>query len=464
MTAHVQEPVPPIRGLAPDVPDELATVLDRMLAKEPDARYATPGEVAEALAPFSTDCDLPGLLVRAEEAEAVAAEPPSPGTLWVLPRQPALGAAETPPTPLPFRRRGRLLAAAIGLMLLSLGGGIALGIIITIHRNGQTTSVELPDGSSAKLDKAGNLSVTPPGEAGKPTPLPAKADLTIKPLDVVNIVALGTLADCPIDGLFLVEPDGQIALGRAYGRVQVKGLLFEQAQDKIEQHLRAVVIDPTVQITSAGKATGWQWGSVPKAPYRIRPHHLLYIHVHGVFPDAPIGGTYVVEPNGKVPLGVRYGRVQLEGLTLEEAEHAVEKHLSDSFVQPVASVTLAGWTTQDRLKTPAGAQATAAELVEIQVNKDGTLRLAGRQVSVDASAPWLAELRQRVAGGAGVRVEVRCDPEAAYRHVAALTEALQAAGVNDVSIRLAEPPVLAAREEEKEAATAPAGILDSSRN
>jgi hypothetical protein len=129
MTAHVQEPVPPIRQLDPEIPEQLATALDRMLAKEPDERYATPAEVADALAPFSIDCDLPGLLVRAEEAEAAAAEAPSPA----LPRQGASGGAESAPTPLPFWRRGKLLAAPIGLMLLSVGAGIALGIIITIH-------------------------------------------------------------------------------------------------------------------------------------------------------------------------------------------------------------------------------------------------------------------------------------------------------------------------------------------
>ena len=172
MTAHVQEPVPPIRQLDPAIPEQLAAALDRMLAKEPNGRFATPAEVAEALVPFCIDCDLPRLLVRAEEAEAAAAEPPSPA----LPRQTAPSAAESPLTPLPFWRRGRLLAAAIGLMLLSLGSGIALGIIITIHRHGQTTSVELPDGSTAELDSAGNLSVTPPGETGKPEVAGPKSD------------------------------------------------------------------------------------------------------------------------------------------------------------------------------------------------------------------------------------------------------------------------------------------------
>lgn len=39
-----------IRTLRPDVPEELARILDRMMAKEPARRYQTPAEVAEALA------------------------------------------------------------------------------------------------------------------------------------------------------------------------------------------------------------------------------------------------------------------------------------------------------------------------------------------------------------------------------------------------------------------------------
>ncbi len=39
-------------SFVPDVPDGLAAILDRMLAKDPDDRFATPAEVAEALAPW----------------------------------------------------------------------------------------------------------------------------------------------------------------------------------------------------------------------------------------------------------------------------------------------------------------------------------------------------------------------------------------------------------------------------
>jgi WD40 repeat protein len=52
LIAHRESPPRPITELRPDVPPELARIVDRMLAKDPARRYQTPAEVVEALAPF----------------------------------------------------------------------------------------------------------------------------------------------------------------------------------------------------------------------------------------------------------------------------------------------------------------------------------------------------------------------------------------------------------------------------
>ncbi|GBD35732.1 Serine/threonine-protein kinase PknB [bacterium HR36] len=57
----IEDP-PSIQTLRPDVPYELALVIERMLAKDPNFRYSTPQEVAVALEPFCTGADLAPLL------------------------------------------------------------------------------------------------------------------------------------------------------------------------------------------------------------------------------------------------------------------------------------------------------------------------------------------------------------------------------------------------------------------
>lgn len=64
LRAHADAPVPAVRDHRPDVPDGLADLLARMMAKDPADRPATPGVVAEALAPFVAGADPAGLLTR----------------------------------------------------------------------------------------------------------------------------------------------------------------------------------------------------------------------------------------------------------------------------------------------------------------------------------------------------------------------------------------------------------------
>jgi len=65
MMAHAQAPVPAVRGRRPDVPERLAGVLERLLAKSPADRFGTPAEVAAVLKRFAVGHDLPRLLAAA---------------------------------------------------------------------------------------------------------------------------------------------------------------------------------------------------------------------------------------------------------------------------------------------------------------------------------------------------------------------------------------------------------------
>jgi serine/threonine protein kinase len=93
---HQTQMPTPIRELRPDVPAELAVVVETMLAKDPARRYQTPAEVVEVLAPWTatpipppSDAEMP----RLSPAARGEAGDPDPGPLspGLAPRLPARG-------------------------------------------------------------------------------------------------------------------------------------------------------------------------------------------------------------------------------------------------------------------------------------------------------------------------------------------------------------------------------------
>jgi tetratricopeptide (TPR) repeat protein/protein involved in polysaccharide export with SLBB domain len=157
---------------------------------------------------------------------------------------------------------------------------------------------------------------------------PSAASKRVEPLDVLTIWGRGTLLDQPIQKCFLVEPDGGVSLGPCYGRVVVKGMTVPEAEAAITKHLKEILRAPEVEVVAAGHAVRWP-GETPKAPYHIRPNELLKIAVVGTFLDHPINGDFRVDAQGKVDLGEPYGSFTVKGLTLEEAEQAIHKHLCE---------------------------------------------------------------------------------------------------------------------------------------
>jgi len=136
MLAHLQEPIPSLCARRPYVPAELMAVLERMMAKDPADRFATPADVARALAPWATGCDLAALVRRAE------IEPPSePSTEACQATTPEYlaTAADTRPDHGPARTEpgGRVrqfpVAAVllVGLALLGLTG--VVGVVMSIR-------------------------------------------------------------------------------------------------------------------------------------------------------------------------------------------------------------------------------------------------------------------------------------------------------------------------------------------
>jgi serine/threonine protein kinase len=71
VVAHAKEDAESIDRLRPDVPSQLAAVLNKMLAKSPASRCATAAEVAESLTPFCAGSDLSGLLTNRRMAHPI---------------------------------------------------------------------------------------------------------------------------------------------------------------------------------------------------------------------------------------------------------------------------------------------------------------------------------------------------------------------------------------------------------
>jgi polysaccharide export outer membrane protein len=135
-----------------------------------------------------------------------------------------------------------------------------------------------------------------------------KAPYRVEPLDVLQVIVVGTLLDQPISGQFPVDPSGSVDLGPAYGKVNVAGQTVDEAKDTIERHLRTILRAPEVSV-SLGQTAGQQ----------------------------QIAGEHLVGPDGTVNLGT-YGTVHVAGMTIAEAKTAVEEQLKNYLEQPRVSV------------------------------------------------------------------------------------------------------------------------------
>jgi polysaccharide biosynthesis/export protein len=151
--------------------------------------------------------------------------------------------------------------------------------------------------------------VSPPDilmiEMLKTVPLPP---YRIDIYDVLQIRVLGTLVDQPIDNFFLVEGEGIVTLGPAYGRVHVAGMTVEEASAAITAKLRAMLERPEVSVQLA-RTSG----------------------------TSPVTGEYLVGPDGTVNLR-QYGTLHVAGKTITEIRVALNKHLAQFFDSPDASV------------------------------------------------------------------------------------------------------------------------------
>ncbi len=114
MIAHRSRKPTPVRTFRPDVPPALATLIDKMMAKNPDERHDSANEVADALSPWLPNTEKP-------ESVEILSEPllPSPAASMII--------ANTPSPTRTFRLGWPAVAA---LVMIGCGLGVAAGQLL----------------------------------------------------------------------------------------------------------------------------------------------------------------------------------------------------------------------------------------------------------------------------------------------------------------------------------------------
>ena len=121
---------------------------------------------------------------------------------------------------------------------------------------------------------------------------------------------------------------------------------------------------------------------VPRPPYHLRTLDVLGIHVPGALSEAPIEGAYPVELGGMVNLGMPYGSVRVAGMTVGQAEEAIEEHLRNyGLKKPAVSATLVDIAAKQQI------------VGEHLVGPDGTVTL-GSYGSVPVVGLTIAQARR----------------------------------------------------------------------
>jgi protein involved in polysaccharide export with SLBB domain len=138
----------------------------------------------------------------------------------------------------------------------------------------------------------------------------------IEPLDGLIIRVSNTLIDQPIWDAYLVDPEGRVDLGPAYGKVSVVGLTVDEARNAIRRHLNQQLGNPEISVTLFSTTNAQQ-----------------------------IIGEHLVGSDGRINLGT-YGSVYVAGMTIEQAREAIEAKLAEKLVDPEVNVDVFAYNSK----------------------------------------------------------------------------------------------------------------------
>jgi serine/threonine protein kinase len=275
--AHISRDADPLNLIRPDVPVELAAMVAKMMAKEPERRFQTPKQVAEALGPFFKSGSelVTASKVEISRAERTEAPPPGPRPVSTsLPSMtntkrpalagtperategalgpasesvteagtaepwaslaPAVDALQRPP-----RKKWPIAVAASLLALVALGA-----IIITIRdKNGNEISrIVVPEGSTVVIDETGEKGKTKPAETKRLDPV-NKADRVGGPGNVAPPTVPSDLTDALRPGTSWSGTSTVLFRSWANGPAKPRPLRLT-IKKRPGSHLRAVAESP----------------------------------------------------------------------------------------------------------------------------------------------------------------------------------------------------------------------------
>lgn len=195
LVAHREQPIPSLHTACEEVPEELDVICRRMLAKRPEDRFATMGEVVQAFEELNLfDEDPPAGI---ELNDGLDRDTTPIGSINEPTRPSVQNHSDSDSAPSGAGRRA-LWGVVIGSAL------ILLGVIIVITtREGKTIQVEVPDGATVQLKPNGEP------DSIKPAKLPISSETGRLALKSITRQGFDGEIDAMTPYDLTVSPDGR---------------------------------------------------------------------------------------------------------------------------------------------------------------------------------------------------------------------------------------------------------------
>jgi protein involved in polysaccharide export with SLBB domain len=245
--------------------------------------------------------------------------------------------------------------------------------------------------SDVRLTPVEKLTTGPKMDGGQPQHLAAGDILSIDVItNLDKFPQRSTRLLLPANMIVAIDSEGAMSLGAMYGRVNLVGRSLLEAESAIASALSERIgksaADRTddeggqkpadnelrinVRITYLGHESAGQATLLMRTlnlqghgPMKIGPGDVLQI-------ESLIDGLHtrrsVVEPDGNLAIGARWGRVNVAGKTLLESEEAIRSHIAMHVREPEIQVTYAGHSSDWSAGRPTETSDAAAMISQFE--------------------------------------------------------------------------------------------------